>query len=150
MNRMNRQLEYGLMALKVLASQPKGYRLSAKELCEKTGSPFDPTARVLQVLKSKSIIQGEQGVHGGYELLQDLSTLSFLNFSEALLGKTALTKCIHTESDCELSSNCNILSPIRTLNSKVEEFYGSLTLAEILFPEVEKSAPSHEVHHATL
>ncbi|NCN95536.1 MAG: Rrf2 family transcriptional regulator [Bdellovibrionales bacterium] len=139
MNRMNRQLEYGLMALKILAHQRPGQRLSAKEICEQAGSPFDPTARVLQVMKSKGIIQGEQGAHGGYALLKDLSSLSFLEFSEALLGRTALTKCIHAKSDCEMSHNCNIISPIQTLNHRLEQFYSSLTLSELLHFEKEES-----------
>ncbi len=133
MNRLNRQLEYGLMALKVLASKKAGEKSSAKEIAEITGTPFDPMARVLQQLKQKGFLHGEQGSQGGYVLIKDLSALSFHDFSESLLGVTTLTRCLHDKTDCDLIAQCNILTPIQNLNRKLEEFYKSLMLEEILF-----------------
>lgn len=142
MNRLNRQLEYGLMALKILATKKPGEKTTAKEIAEATGSPFDPTARVLQLLKQKGFLHGEQGVQGGYLLRKDLSKVSFHEFSESLLGATAVAKCLHNKTDCELLSSCTIISPVQLLNKKLEEFYKSLSLQEILFleePSREKS-----------
>lgn len=135
MNRLNRQLEYGLMALKVLASRKSGEKISAKEIAEITGTPFDPMARVLQQLKAKGLLRGEQGVQGGYLLEKDLAQVSFHDFTASLLGETAVARCLHSKSDCELISCCTIISPVHNLNRKLEEFYRSLSLKDILFSE---------------
>lgn len=132
MNRMNRQVEYGMMALKVLATLKSGAMISAKEIAESTGTPFDPMARVLQQMKQKGFINGEQGVQGGYFLQRDLNEISVHDFLEGLLGSTMVVKCIHEESECELSGNCNIKLPALSLNQKLEEFYKSLSMKEIL------------------
>jgi Rrf2 family transcriptional regulator, nitric oxide-sensitive transcriptional repressor len=56
MNRLNRKVEYALMALKVMAQKRAGELTSAKEVVEKTGCPFDATARVLQQMAQKGIL----------------------------------------------------------------------------------------------
>ena len=142
MNRRNRQLEYGLMALKLLALKKAGEKSTAKEIAEKTGSPFDPMARVLQQMKQKGLVHGEQGVQGGYLLLKDLSKVSFHDFSESLLGPMAVARCLHSKSDCELHGSCNIISPMNNFNRKLEDFYKSLTLKDVLFSETELSPSS--------
>lgn len=132
MSRLNRQVEYGLMALKVIASKKPGEKTTAKEVADLTGSPFDPTARVLQQMKQKGFLNAEQGAQGGYVLKADLASLSFFEFSEALLGATPVVRCLQHEEDCDLKLSCNIIGPIRALNQKMEQFYKSLNLAEIL------------------
>lgn len=139
MNRLNRQMEYGLMALKILASKKPGEMTSAKEIADTISTPFDPMARVLQQLKQKGFLHGEHGAQGGYQLIKDLSKVSFQDFMGSLLGETNVARCLHSKEDCDLSSNCNIISPIQNLNRKLEEFYKSLTLQEILFSTKESS-----------
>ncbi len=142
MNRLNRQMEYGLMALKILALKKPGEMTSAKEVADSTGTPFDPMARVLQQLKQKGFLRGEHGPQGGYVLTKDLSSVSFHDFTASLVGETNLARCLHSKSDCDLVSNCNIISPIQNLNRKLEEFYKSLTLQEILFLKNESAHPN--------
>ncbi|MFN9066290.1 MAG: Rrf2 family transcriptional regulator, partial [Bdellovibrionales bacterium] len=71
MNKLNRRVEYALMALKYFHAHPAA-KLSAKELAEKLNTSFDVIARVLQVLTQKNVLISEQGVSGGYRLNHDL------------------------------------------------------------------------------
>jgi len=120
------------MALKVMAAKRQGELTSAKEVVEQTGCPFDATARVMQQLGQKGILRSEHGAHGGYVLVRDLSKISLLDLSEIVLGPIAVAKCLHNESDCELVSSCNIVSPVNNLNRKLIEFYQNLSVGELL------------------
>ena len=132
MNRLNRKIEYALMALKIMAQKRQGELTSAKDVADATGSPFDATARVMQQMVQKGILRSEHGAHGGYLLVRDLSKISLLDLSEIILGPVAVAKCLHGEADCELVSSCNIMSPIANLNRRLAEFYQGLSVAELL------------------
>jgi hypothetical protein len=43
MNKMNRKVEYALMALKFMSQINAGQLTSVKEICQSTGAPFDAT-----------------------------------------------------------------------------------------------------------
>lgn len=132
MSRLNRRVEYALMALKVMAAKRAGELTSAKEVVEKMGCPFDATARVLQVLTQKGVLRSEQGAHGGYVLIRDLMRVSFFELNEMILGPMELAKCLQSDHACELHSRCNIISPVSVLNRKLMEFYQGLSVGELL------------------
>jgi Rrf2 family protein len=133
MNKMSKKTEYGLMALKYL-SDPNALNrtFSAKDLSLQTHAPFEVIARVLQALSSRGILKAEYGVEGGYQLIKDLNTISIYDLMTILENSTDLAKCLGAESECELVSNCNIISPITQLNAKVQNFYKSISIAEVL------------------
>lgn len=132
MNKINRKLEYALMALKHMSHKVPGELTTAKEVVDETGCPFDATARVLQVLAQKGLLKSEQGAHGGYLIVRDLSKVSFHELTEMILGPLGIVKCLHGEDQCELIDRCNILSPVGLLNRKLMEFYKTLSVAELL------------------
>ncbi|MGZ3722521.1 MAG: RrF2 family transcriptional regulator [Bdellovibrionales bacterium] len=132
MNRLNRKVEYALMALKVMAHKRQGELTSAKDVVEQTGCPFDATARVMQQMVQKGILRSEQGAHGGYILVRDLAKISLYDLSEVILGKQAVAKCLHGTSECELVETCNIMSPVSTLNRKLTDFYQNLSVGDLL------------------
>lgn len=132
MNRLNRKVEYALMALKVMAVKRPGELTSAKDVVEATGCPFDATARVLQQLVQANILRSEQGAHGGYVVIKDLNKVSLYQLQEIILGEMAVAKCLTEEKACDLKSTCNILSPVSILNRRLSEFYNQLTVGELL------------------
>lgn len=66
MFKINRKLEYALIALNHIGSVEKGELTTAKEICDTYNIPFDPTSRVLQIMTQKKILQAAHGVNGGY------------------------------------------------------------------------------------
>lgn len=130
MNRMNRRVEYALMALKYMSEKLAGKLTSAKEICDSTGAPFDATARVMQIMAQNGLLKSEQGAQGGYLIVQDLSKVSFYDLMEMILGPLEIVKCLH--DTCDLKNQCNILTPLSLLNSKLIEFYSGLSLSDLL------------------
>ena len=132
MNKLNRQLEYSLMALKHMSQKVPGELTSAKEVADSYHAPFDATARVMQKMASSGLLKSEQGATGGYQITKDLNKVTLHELFEVIQGPTSIAKCIHKEEPCDLQTSCNIISPITTLNTKLNDFYKNLTLRELL------------------
>lgn len=132
MNKMNRKMEYALMALRHISLKPSLQLTSAKEIADSMHIPFEVTARVLQALSSRGLLKAEYGAGGGYTLARSLAEVSVHDLSEMLEGHLALTKCLSNEDTCDIASTCNIIEPIANLNRKVQEFYRSVPLSEVL------------------
>lgn len=133
MNKLNKKMEYALMALKHMSFKTKSELTSAKEVADQMHIPFEVTARVLQALSSRGLLRAEYGASGGYILARSLAEVSIHDLSEMLEGHVGLTKCLgSSDESCEISATCNISSPIFNLNKKVQEFYRSIPLSEVL------------------
>lgn len=145
MTKLNKKVEYALMALKHFADLEKKASekvadlaaiepaVSAKHIAEITHAPFEVTARVLQVLSSHGILKAEYGTQGGYRLSKDLSKITIHDLMHMIDGSTDLAKCLSKETECDLLKNCTIVSPVQALNKKVQNFYKSISLQEVLY-----------------
>jgi len=140
MNKLNRKLEYALMALKHMSQKIPGELTSAKEVSENYSTPFDATARVMQAMAQKGLLRAEHGAFGGYQITKDLSKVTMLHLLDIIEGPTAMVKCFTKESPCEIQGTCNILSPVQVLQSKLNEFYGNITLKELLLESASATA----------
>lgn len=131
MNKLNRKLEYSLMALKHMSLKMPGELTSAKEVSDRYHAPFDATARVMQLMAQHGILRSEQGATGGYQITKDLSKVTLQDLLNVIQGPTQIAKCMQDEA-CEMQTSCNIISPIQSLNQKLNEFYSNLSLRELL------------------
>jgi Rrf2 family protein len=143
MKKLNRKVEYALMALRHMSHKVPGELTSAKEVADSYSTPFDATARVMQIMAQRGWLKAEHGAFGGYVLTKDLAKLSLLDLMGAVQGPEPMAKCLHDKSNCELESNCNIISPIRTLNAKLNDFYRGVSLKELLFPKAKEMSDQH-------
>ena len=132
MNRLNRKVEYALMALKYMSSKYAGQRTTVKEICSATHIPFDATSRVMQLMAQREILKSEHGAHGGYLITKDLSKISFLEIIEVVTGPVEAVRCAAGGEVCEFFANCNLTSPLKAFNEKLTEFYRSLSVAELI------------------
>jgi Rrf2 family protein len=132
MNKVHRKMEYSLIALKHMVNKKPGELTSAKEVADTYRSPFDVTARVMQTLAQKGVLKSEQGAHGGYLIQKDLAKLSVLELIEILNGPNKIVKCQTDRDGCEMVDHCNIISPINTLHAKLNHFYQSLNVKDLL------------------
>lgn len=132
MNKMNKKMEYALMALRLMTQRPPTALTTAKEVSDQMHISFESAARVLQALSARGLLKAEYGVGGGYSLARPLASVSLHDLSEMLEGNTVLTKCLTNDEVCETSLTCNITSPITALNKKIQEFYKSVSLEEVL------------------
>lgn len=132
MTRLNRKVEYALMALKHMSGKGPGELTTAKEVAEAYRAPFDATARVLQVMAQKGILGVEHGALGGYRIIADLHRTSLHDLISAIQGPPKIARCMHKNDQCDIQMYCNIVSPVQALNQKLADFYQSVSLAELI------------------
>lgn len=131
MTKLNRRVEYSLMALKYLHFRSPE-KVTAKEVADQLHISFDVVARVLQVLAQKGILNSEQGVAGGYRLAHSLQTLSLHQLVEIIDGPSSVVKCITETGACDNEETCNIVPPMKALNDKLSEFYKTISIQELV------------------
>lgn len=133
MFKINRKIEYALIALKHMSHKNPGQLTSAKEICDIYKTPFDPTSRVLQIMTQQEILQAEQGAKGGYQIIRDLSKISLSDLSLMIVGPIEIANCFHGEySCCEISPTCHIISPMLALNENINELFNSIMIGDLI------------------
>ena len=133
MFKINRKIEYALIALKHMSHKNPGQLTSAKEICDIYQTPFDPTSRVLQILSQSGILQAEQGARGGYQIVKDLNAMSLRELSLLIVGPIEIANCFHGDySNCEISQTCHIISPMLSLNEKINVVFDSVMIGDLL------------------
>ncbi len=129
MIKINRKMEYALMALSGLQGTNVQNIKTARELCSLYHIPFDTLSKVLQILKLHHIVDSTKGVKGGYYLTTDLADVTYLQLSKILDESINIVEC-HQDS-CSLSSQCNIKKPMQNLNSLLDSFFSKLNLHQL-------------------
>ncbi len=132
MMKLNKKMEYALMALKYFSLQTAKNTLSAKEVAEATHAPYEVVARVLQSLSSNGWLKAEYGTQGGYQLVKNLNSATVHELMLLIEGSTEITNCLNSEKECDLAKKCTIINPIQSLNQKIQNFYKSMKVSEIL------------------
>ncbi|MFA5060172.1 MAG: Rrf2 family transcriptional regulator [Candidatus Omnitrophota bacterium] len=133
MFKINRKVEYALISLRYINHAPKGQLVSAKEICEAYKTPFDPTSRVLQIMAQNGILKAEHGAYGGYQIIKNLSKVTFSQLSEMIVGPIQIANCFHGNyAHCDLASCCNIIGPMLNLNERMSKLFRMITIEELI------------------
>jgi Rrf2 family protein len=132
MLKINKKVEYALIALKFMADK-KDTLVSAREICDHFHTPFDTTAKVMQLMNTHEILKSVKGIKGGYTLNRELDAITYAELVAKIEGKTEIGRvCVSSKGTCDLIGTCNIVTPVELLNRKLNSFLESLTLKELL------------------
>jgi Rrf2 family protein len=134
MVRLSKKVEYGLIALRHIAAGGTGDLVTAKEISDKYGIPFDLLAKVLQRLSKANLIVSHQGVRGGYSLALDPHKVQMSTIIHAIEGTApVIAKCLADgPASCDVFDACTIKSPMTKVQANIEQAFINMTLAEIV------------------
>ena len=132
MFKLNKKVEYAIIALKHMYCKRPGDMSTVKEICELYGAPFDVTSRAMQKMASAGILKSEKGAHGGYLIQKDLGELKLLDLIELVSGSVALANCVSSSCKCDMIESCNIVRPVTRLNDMVREFFSAMTVEDLI------------------
>lgn len=130
MLKINKKVEYALIALKLMLEKGSSELTTAREVSDKFKTPFDTTAKVMQVMNNADILASIKGVKGGYFLNKDLRSLSYMELAELIEGKSLAMDC--KLLNCQLLGTCNISRPLSRLNNYLDAFLRGLSVEELL------------------
>jgi Rrf2 family protein len=134
MFQLSKKVEYGLIAIKHIASGTRGNIFTAKEIADKYQIPFELLAKVMQKLSKQGYITSYQGVNGGYTLSRNPEEIKVSEIINAIEGKTTVTivQCeAETPEDCSIHSTCTIKNPLMKLQNNINKVLDELTVMEM-------------------
>jgi Rrf2 family protein len=131
MLKLTKKSDYGLIAMRHLASMPLRQTATAKEMAEAYRIPPPLLSKVLQRLARNGFLQSEQGTRGGYRLARDPHTISALEVIRAIDGPVILTSCFTHHGGCDQSDTCTVKEPLRKVHEGILRMLDSITVGDL-------------------
>ena len=134
MVRLSKKSEYGLIAIRHIATKMSGDLVTAKEIARAYKIPFELLAKVLQRLTKAGLILSVQGVRGGYALARNPSEIPVSLIIHAIEGTTpVIAQCMSDgPQSCGVFTVCTIKSPLTKVQASIDTAFNNLTLSEIV------------------
>ena len=134
MVRLSKKVEYGLIAIRHIATRARGELVTAKEVADAYGIPYEMLAKVLQRLTKAGLVLSVQGVHGGYTLARRPAEIPVSEIISAIEGgNPGIVQCLSDSPEiCGVASTCTIKSPLTKVQANIERAFSAMMLSEIV------------------
>ncbi len=131
MMRISMKTDYGLIALKHMASRQGDGLVNAREVAERFNLPPNLLAKILQSLSQSGIIEAQKGSGGGYRLVRDPTKITLTEIFESIEGPVHMVLCTSFDGNCSVEESCTVRNGLVDLERKFAEFFDSITLADV-------------------
>jgi len=132
MMRLGKKADYGLIALRHLASKPPRAACSAREIARIYGMPTELVAKILQRLVKIGLLASQHGTNGGYALAKDPSEINAFEVIRALDGPLVITSCVTDRSECRQLTTCTVREPLRRVNDAIVKALSDVTVSSLI------------------
>lgn len=133
MFRITKISDYGIVLLTHVALGSEGRLFTARELSTRTRIPLPVVTKVLKALTRNGILTSTRGAKGGYCLSRPPGEVSVAQIIAAVEGPIGITDCTNPESSaCAFEELCRVRSHWAWINSTVQGFLDSVSLAQMI------------------
>ena len=108
MLRINRQTDYAIRVLLMLAQQPAGTRLSSFEIASEMLIPSAFLSRIVAQLAQAGLLVTFPGREGGLQLPRPAEKITLKDVVEVMEGRFLLSECMTGEEACPFEGNCRV------------------------------------------
>ena len=131
MFKLSKKADYGLIAVKHLATHRNAHACSASEIADEYGISTTLMAKVLQKLAREGVVQARHGASGGYQLSRDPGQISALEVISAIDGPVLITSCVTSHGTCDATPRCSVREPLRRVNESILHVLGAVTISQM-------------------
>lgn len=134
MIRINRETDYAVLVLGLMAAEPER-RYSAAWLAEERGLPAPVVSKILKTLVRAGLLVSQRGARGGYALARPPEQISLADVVAAMEGPISLTHCIDSGPEsCQYHSGCVASSNWSRINQVIQQALEGINLLEMTQP----------------
>lgn len=131
MLKLSKKADYGLIAVKHLATLVSAGACSAKEIAEAYDIPAELLAKVLQRLVKNGLLVSRHGTNGGYALAREASGITAFEVIRAIDGPLFITSCVTHRGQCYQSSKCTVREPLHKVNETIVKALSAVTISSL-------------------
>ena len=131
MIRISMKTDYGLIALKHIASLPEGDIANAKDIAARFNLPPNLLAKVLQSLSQSGIIEAQKGSGGGYRMAKAATDVTLAAIFESIEGPVHMVMCTSNDGCCSIEDRCTVKNGLTSLEQRFYQFFETVTLADV-------------------
>ncbi|WP_396170305.1 RrF2 family transcriptional regulator [Flavobacterium sp.] len=125
--------EYAIRASIFIATQSyENNRVTIKEIAENIDSPLSFTAKILQILAKKGIVQSIKGIGGGFEIPKEaIAKITLDQIVTAIDGDSIFTGCGLGLNHCSKERPCPLNKRFRNIREDLAKMLQTTTLEEL-------------------
>jgi len=112
----------------VLFLQKDNELQSSELIAQAVGLEIPTVSKVLKLLTKAQILSSIRGANGGYQLAQDIASISLYDVITAIEGNTAITECTKTDSLCLQEQDCDTRSGWQQVNNDIKNILLTMTI----------------------
>jgi len=131
MLRINRQTDYAIRVLLMLAQQPAGTRLSSFEIASEMLIPSAFLSRIVAQLAQAGLLVTFPGREGGLQLPRPAEKITLRDVVEVMEGRFLLSECMTGEEACPFEGDCRVRCRWIKLQAKILDELSSTTFADL-------------------
>lgn len=131
MLKLTKKADYGLIAVRHLATLTAAGSCSAKEIAEAYNIPAELLAKILQKLVKSGLLISKHGTNGGYALARDPSVINAFEVIRAIDGPLFITSCMTHRGECDQSPKCTVREPLHKVNDSIIKALSSVTISSL-------------------
>ncbi len=139
--KVNTRVRYGLRAILRIAEGYGGPPVSISTISEEQGISGKYLEQVISPLRRSGLVISQKGVKGGYVLARDPGEITLWHVIQALDSHPHLVECVDDPATCSRLDGCVAHSVWKMLDARMQEFWKSFTLGELLHAATDDQSP---------
>jgi Rrf2 family protein len=130
--KINTRVRYGLRAILQIADNYGGDPVPVSAISQSQEISGKYLEQVIGSLRRAELVESRKGVRGGYSLARAPADVTLWDIISALDSHTSLVDCVVEPEVCDRSDECLTRSIWTLLSRRMEEFWSSFTLADLI------------------
>ena len=130
--KINTRVRYGLRAILQIADNYGGDPVPVSAIIQTQEISGKYLEQVIGSLRRAQLVESRKGVRGGYTLSRPPEEVTLWDIIAALDSHTSLVDCVIEPEVCDRSEECLTRSIWTLLSRRMEEFWTSFTVADLI------------------
>jgi Rrf2 family protein len=130
--KINTRVRYGLRAILQIADNYGGDPVPVSAISQTQEISGKYLEQVIGALRRAELVESRKGVRGGYSLSRPPAEVTLWDIITALDSHTELVDCVVHPEVCDRSDECLTRSIWTLLSRRMQEFWSSFTLSDLI------------------